>query len=160
MTPEISSTDSDPTGFCSQMLWGLTFLVLRTWAGGALCEAGTPHSQDIPPKFLSTTHGCGTRLFCVSTSPTSLDGWSFFNSIVVRLPFNSISDGSEWWLFYILIVTLIWLCKEAKRVYLCHLLDQKSSHSFFKKYFMYVFLEREGGREKERERNINVREKH
>ena len=30
----------------------------------------------------------------------------------------------------------------------------------FKKYFIYLFLERGEGREKKRERNINVREKH
>ena len=29
---------------------------------------------------------------------------------------------------------------------------------FLKKYFIYLFLEREEGREKERERTINVRE--
>ena len=28
--------------------------------------------------------------------------------------------------------------------------------SFFKKYFIYLFLEREEGKEKERKRNINV----
>ena len=45
-----------------------------------------------------------TILFCVCTTPTSLDGRGFFNSIVVRLPFHSISDSSEWWLLYILVV--------------------------------------------------------
>ena len=49
---------------------------------------------------------------------TSLDGCGFFNSIVVRLPFNSISDDPEWWLFYILIVILMWLCKELSHVFL------------------------------------------
>ena len=63
-------------------------------------------SWDIPPEFLSTTGGCGTFLFWVSTPPTSLDRCDFFNSVVVRLPFNLIPDGSEWWLFYNLIV--IW----------------------------------------------------
>ena len=61
----------------------------------AWCGTGTPCSQDIPPKFLSTIHGCGTSPFCVSTPPTSLDGCGFFNSVGVRLPFNLISDGSE-----------------------------------------------------------------
>ena len=32
--PEVSSTDSIPTGFCSQKLWGLIFLVLEPWTGG------------------------------------------------------------------------------------------------------------------------------
>ena len=33
-TPEVSSTDSIPTGFCSQKLWGLTFLALEPWTVG------------------------------------------------------------------------------------------------------------------------------
>ena len=53
---------------------------------------------------------------CMCSSYQS--GWMwFFNSIVVRLPFNSISDGSEWWLFSILVVILMWLCKKASHVY-------------------------------------------
>ena len=88
-------------------------------------------------QFLSTTCRCGTNPLHISAPPTSLDGCGFFNSVVVRLPFNSISDGSEWW-FYILIVTLIWLCKEAKRVYLCHHLDQKLM--FFKMTSLQWFV--------------------
>ena len=38
-------------------------LVLGSWYG-----PGTPHSQDIPPEFLSTTYGCVTSLFCISAS--------------------------------------------------------------------------------------------
>ena len=49
---------------------------------------------DIPPKFLSTTGGYRTSPFSISTPPTSLDACGFFNSVVVRFPFNSISDGS------------------------------------------------------------------
>lgn len=93
---------------------------------GARCGVGAPHSQDIPPEFLSTTHGCRTRPFHVCTPSTSLDGCGFFNSVVVRLPFNLIYDGSRWWLFNILVVTLMWLYKEMSYVCLCHHLDQKS----------------------------------
>ena len=38
-----------------------------------------------------------------------LDGCGFFNSVVVRLPFNLVSDGSEWWLFSILVAVLLGL---------------------------------------------------
>ena len=69
-------------------------------------------------------HTRGTSPFCVSAPPTSLDGCGFFNSIVVRLPFNSFSDGSEWWLFYILVVILMGLCEEVNHVSLCCHLDQ------------------------------------
>ena len=56
-----------------------------------------------------------------------LDGYGFFSSIVVRLPFNSISDSSGWWLFYSLVVILmwLWLCEETSHVCLCLHLDQK-----------------------------------
>ena len=83
------------------------------------------HSQN-----LSTTHRCGTSLSCVSTSPTSLDGCGFFNSVVFRLPFNLISDSSEWWLFCILVVIFIWLCEEVSCVYLCRHLDHKPLISY------------------------------
>ena len=62
---------------------------------GSLCVEGAPCFHDIPPEFLSTICRCGTSVFHVSAPPTSLDGCGFFNSVVVRLPFNSISDGSE-----------------------------------------------------------------
>ena len=48
-----------------------------------------------PSQILSITHGCGTSSFHVSAPCTSLDGYGFFDSVVVRLPFNCISDGSE-----------------------------------------------------------------
>ena len=96
----------------------------------AWCGAGTPHSQDIPPNFLSTTLVCGTSPFHILASPTSLDECGFFNSLVVRLPFNLISDCSEWWLFYNLVVIFMWLCEEMSCVYLCCHLDWKSLCSF------------------------------
>ena len=49
-----------------------------------------------------------------------------FNSVVVGLPFSSISGGSEWWLFYSLVVILMWFCEEASCVYLHLQFDQKS----------------------------------
>ena len=55
----------------------------------------TPLSSGIPPEFLSTTHGLGTSPMHVSDPPTNLDGCGFFNSVIVRLPFNLISDGSK-----------------------------------------------------------------
>ena len=75
--------------------------------------------------------GCRTSPFHVCTPPTSLDGYDFFNSIVVRHPFSLISDVPEWWLFYILVVILMWLCKEASHVCpRCHL-DKKCARDEF-----------------------------
>ena len=73
-----------------------TYLLgIGTLGWGSWCEAGTPCSQDIPPEFLSTTPRCGTSTFHVHTPPTSLDGCGFFDSVVIRLLFNPVSDGSE-----------------------------------------------------------------
>ena len=120
--PGFSSTSWILAGFCSQKLCGLIFLALEPWAGGSWCGSGTPCSWNIPPKFLSTTHEWGTSPFCIFSPPTSLDGCGFFSSVVVRLPFNWISAGSEWWLLYISVVILMWLCEEASHVCLrCHL---------------------------------------
>ena len=69
--------------------------------------------------------GCGTSPFGILAPPTYLDGCGFFNSVLVRLPFNSISDIPERWLFYILVVMLMWLCEGASHVCLCHHLDWK-----------------------------------
>ena len=91
--PAVSFPDSIPNGFCSQKLWGLKFLALESWLG-SWCGAGTPHFQDIIPEFLSTTQECGTSLFHACSHPTSLGGCGFFNSVVVRLPFNSISNSA------------------------------------------------------------------
>ena len=95
----------------------------------ACCGAGTPHSCDISAKFVSTTCGCGTSPLRVCAPPISLDGCGFFNPIVVRLPFDLISVGSEWWLFCILVVILLWLCERVSHVCLCHHLDQRSLKS-------------------------------
>ena len=117
-TAEVSSLNSIYTDLCSQKLGRVIFLALELWAGGC-CGAGTPRPRDIPPKFLSTTCGCGTSLFHISTPYTSLDGCGFFNFVFVGLPLNPIPDSSKWWLFYSLVVILTWLCKEESCVYLC-----------------------------------------
>ena len=123
-TLEFSSTDSISSGFCSQKVRELIFLALESWAVWPGMELGLLAPQNIPPKFLSTTCGYGTSPFHI-TPPTNLDGCGFFNSVIVRLPFNSISDGSKRWLFYILGVILMWLCEDMSRVYLLHHRDWK-----------------------------------
>ena len=83
--------------------------------------------------------GYGTSPFYIYALGTSLGGYDFFNSIVVRLPFNLTSEGSERWLFYILVVILMWLCEETSHVLLPRRPDQKPlsvfTHSLlFKEY--------------------------
>ena len=91
--PAASSTDSIPIGFHRQKLWGLIFLALEPWAGGPGVGLGLLALEISLPNFYP--HGCGASPFCVCTFPTSLDRCGFFNSVVVRLPFNSISDVPE-----------------------------------------------------------------
>ena len=121
--PVASSTNSIPSGFLIQNLWGLSFLALESWAAGPGVDLGL-----LAPKISLSNfypHRCGASPFHVYTPPTSLGGCGFFNSIVVRLPFNLISDVPEWWLFYILVVILMWLCEEVSHVWLHRHLDQK-----------------------------------
>ena len=90
MVPGVSSTDSLPTDFCSQKLWGLTFLALEPWAGGSSLGLGLLAPDKSLPNFYPPHVGVGLARsgLCLSTS---LDECSFFKSIVVRLPFNLIS---------------------------------------------------------------------
>ena len=111
--------------FAARSWGGLIFLALEPCT-----EAGTPCSWDIPLKFLSTTHVCSTSPSPICTPPAILDVCGFFNSVVVRLPFNSISDISEWWLFYILVVISMWLHEEVSHVCVHHHFDWKSSGVF------------------------------
>ena len=100
---------------------------------GAWFGARASCSIDILPEYLPTTCGCGNSPFCVYSLSTSLDGYGFFNFVVVRLPFSSISEGADWWLLYILVVILMWLYEEVSCVFLCCHLDQKSP-------FLYSWL--------------------
>ena len=131
--PAVSSTNSFPTGFCSQKLQGLILLAPESWAGGLGVGLDL-----LTPGISSWTfiHYIWVRDQAIlHLHPSNhLNGCSFFNSIVVRLPFNLISDGSEWWLFYNLIGILMWLWEEASHVCLCHHLA-RSSNFFFQSTF-------------------------
>ena len=69
---------------------------------------------------------------------TCLDECGFFKSLVVRLPHNLIF--SQFWVilvFYSSCIFLLQLCKEARQVYLCLCLDQKS---LYYRFFLIVFF--------------------
>ena len=51
MGPEIPSTNSIPTGFCSQKLWELIFLVLEFWARGSGVGLGLLTPEISLPNF-------------------------------------------------------------------------------------------------------------
>lgn len=65
--------------FHSQMLWELLFLAQDPWAGkpsvglGPLPLPGLPSPRRRPSQCSTTICGLGVSLFCIFTSPTSLD---------------------------------------------------------------------------------------
>ena len=67
----------------------------------------------------------------ISTPPTGLGEYLFFNSVVVRLPHSSIFW--QFWLLFVFkfVVVLLWLCEEAKSIYLSLHLGWKSSTRTF-----------------------------
>ena len=75
-------TNSVPTGFCSQKLWGLVFLALESCAGGPGVALGI--LAPLISCLNSYPYVCGASLFHIHT-PSSLDGCGFFSSSVVRL---------------------------------------------------------------------------
>ena len=127
--PAAPSTNPVPTCLHSQKLWGLIFLALGSWDGGPGVGLG------LLPNFYLL--GCVASPFCVRAPPTSLDGCGFFNSVVVRLPFNLISDIPEWWLFCILLIILMWLREEVSHVDLCCHLDQKPPIAYIFNYLLH-----------------------
>ena len=64
--PAVSSTNSIPTGFCFQKLWGLISWHWNPGLGG-LVWGGTPQSQGYPPDF-NPPH-VGEGLVCSASVP-------------------------------------------------------------------------------------------
>ena len=79
-----------------------------------------------PPHVVVGPACSDSPCFCISTEMDLVDRCGFFSSVVVRLPFNSISDGSGKWLFSSLVVILMRLCEEVSRVSLHLCLDWKA----------------------------------
>ena len=69
------------------------------WAGGPCVGLGLLTPEISLRIFIHNTW-CVASPLCICAPPTSLDGCGFFHSIVVRLPFNLISDSCKWWLFH------------------------------------------------------------
>ena len=90
--PAASSTNLILAGFLSQKLWGLTFLALNPWLG--ILGWGWDSSLLKYPSQIFILKGLGP--VCSESTPL-LPVWMdvVVNSIVVRLPFNLISDVPE-----------------------------------------------------------------
>ena len=87
-----------------------------------------PPPAALPAPVLHLLPCCESSLLQlpVCAPPTSLDECFFSNSLVFGLPYSSIFW--QFWLFLCLnlLLSFFWLCMEAKCIYLCLHLDQKS----------------------------------
>ena len=92
--PEVSSTDSIPSGFCSQKLWVLIYLALEPGAGEPGVGLGLLTPEISLLIFIHHILAWDQTVphFC-SSNQSQCD--FFFNSILIELPFSSISDSSE-----------------------------------------------------------------
>ena len=93
-TPEVSSTNSIPGGFCSQKLWRLIFLALEPGLEG-LVWGWDSSLLGYPSQIFNHHTWMWDQPIHISVPPTNLGGCGLFNSIVVELPFNLISDSYE-----------------------------------------------------------------
>ena len=90
----LSSTALIPTGFYSQNLWRFILLALEPWAGGPGVGLG-PFTPEISLQiFICHMWVWDQPILRLHLSYQSQCGF-FFNSIIVGLPFSSISDSSE-----------------------------------------------------------------
>ena len=141
----LKGTAWDSSSFClPQPQFPLVFTArsygeLTSWHWNpGLCNPGLGLGLIIPKVFFPIfIHHMWVRNQPILHLHPSNHGF-FFNSIVVGFPFSSISDGSEWWLFYSLVVILIWLCEEASHVCLRHHLDWKFRMSFLEPNFFFI----------------------
>ena len=129
---------------CGPSLPGTGTLGWGAWCGVGLLAPKISISNYYPPHI-----GKGPSHFMSVPPPSILYECGFYNSVVVRFPFNLISDHSEWQWFYILVVILLflfliflvvilmWLCEEVSLVCLCCHLDQKSVHTILKPKLSY-----------------------
>ena len=101
-----------------QKFWGLIFLALELWAGWSGMRVGSL-APKISLHFISTAHGFEITW---SQSPSFQPIWMNVVSLIPELSYfhtTQFSDGSEWCLFYILDVILLWFCEEVSHIYLC-----------------------------------------
>ena len=128
----------------TQKLWGFIFPELELWPHGLAW--GWDHSlHRYPSKLLSTTCECGATCSAtchhstcclpylpISSLPSHLDEYGFFKSLIVGLLYSSVFWQFRCFVFWGYLWPFLWLCKEARHVYLHLRLDQKSlDFSFF-----------------------------
>ena len=89
-----SSTNTIPTGFAARCLGDLFSWHWNPGLGG-LGWGWDSSLLRYPSQIFIHHTWVWDQPVPLCTPPPGPDGCGFFNSIVVRLPFNSISDGSE-----------------------------------------------------------------
>ena len=81
--------------FAARSYGHLIFLTLEPWAGRSGVRLGLLAPKISLPTFYSLHVDVGPAHSTSPPTPTSVNGCGFFQSVVVRLPFDSNSDGSE-----------------------------------------------------------------
>ena len=129
----VSPAAPNPTDFCSPRFWGPISL---GWNPG-LCSLS--HSPVVPPSLSahkcgttwSTCHNLAVHPLCPGClSPPLLPVWMNISSLTkLLLDYHTVqfSGSSGYFLFLNLLLSCFWLCKEAKCIYLCLHLGQKST---------------------------------
>ena len=113
--PEVSSTDSIPTGFCSQKLWELIFLALEPLAGGPGVGLWLLTPKISLPNFYPPHVGEGPD--CSASAPLLPVRMDVVSLILYLSDFHLtrfltfLSDGCSF-----LDVILMWLCKGVSHV--------------------------------------------
>ena len=136
----VSPASSTPTGFFSQRFWSFIFL---HWNPGlhhlscspvvppslSTCKCANAQSTSCHLSWSSSYHLVMSPLYpqwSVSAPPTGLVECFFCNSLVFDFYIVQFSGSSCYFLFLNLLLSSFWLYKEAKYIYLCLHLDQKS----------------------------------
>ena len=103
--------------------------------GPAAAAAALPTQlHNSPPRWVGQPPSCHKSSLPQlpnSAPPTGLDECFFFISLVVGLPYSSIFCQFWGLLFLNMLLSFFWLCKEAKSIYLCLHLSQKSYFCIF-----------------------------
>ena len=95
-----------------------------------------------PPRY-SSYHLAACPLCPSCPSPLLLPVWVNVSSLTPWLsdfPIVQFSGSSAYSLFLNLLLSFFWLCKEAKCIYLCFHIGQKSLHLYVKTNFNGLYL--------------------
>ena len=117
--------------------WVVRSDLLPSWSSWFFCmQMWDCWLHHLPPHWVLQPLPCcesAPTQLPISAPPTSLDECVFFKSLVVWLPYSSVL--CQFWLFFVckLLLSLFWLCRETKCIYLrLHLGWESGTLSFIR----------------------------